>query len=411
MSRLHLLTATVLGFSAVACGSSDNDGGNEGAGGGDSGAMPGIGDTGYPYCNEDSPAGEPCEDSWGAVMCPTETDYPGNAFALCNQGEEKGLYLHYGPRDYDDPDNVEHFLLPAGGEIENCTYAITPNETAVYVKSYRGRMRPNSHHLILRTDDAAPWVENDIPQDCDFTQLVGGRWLVGSQDPQIDIAVGGGLLGSARGDTVPEPGDPDYQLGQRIDPHTKVQIDMHYTNPTNETILREAWVWFDYVDEAHVDNLVDMITFFQGSIDVQPQQSFTTQRAACVAPTDRYVGLITGHAHGALTRFSVWHQPTGGAQSLVYETYDWEEPGNLFYRDGLQNPVANPQALTHGGSSGYLFVKAGEALTFECEYFNTTDAPLSLGEKAGDEMCNVFGMYYPTDGNIWNCVCLDQNCF
>jgi hypothetical protein len=317
--------------------------------------------------------------------------------------------FHYGPNDTDDPENVAHVTLPPGGEDENCTYAFSRNDTDKFVKSYRGRMRPNSHHMILRTDDTATFEATDTPQPCDFTQFVDGRWLVGSQDPQIDIAVGGGVLGTAAGDTVPEPGDPDYHLGQRIVAHTPVQIDLHYTNPTDETLLREAWVWFDYVEEKDVDDLVDMITFFQGEIDIPPNGSFTTQRGQCVAPTDRYVGLLTGHAHGTLSRFSVWHN-TGTDENLVYETYDWADPGNLYYRDGLQNPEPNPTSFAHGGSSGYHFVKAGESISVECEYKNPTSSAIGLGETTKDEMCNVFGMYYPTDGNVWNCVCLG-GCF
>lgn len=358
-----------------------------------------------PACSPDSPPGEPCVDALGAVQCPVDSGYPGDGLALCDQGSEAGMLLHYGPSDYDDPDQVESFLLPAGGEDENCTFVRTPNTDDRLVKGYRGRMRPNSHHLIVTIRPEDGFVESDEPHRCNLADVVNAEWFVGSQDPQIDVIVGGG------GDSKPEPGDPDYGLGQSVPAGTPLQIDSHYTNPTDATLLREVWMWFDYAEPSEVETLVDMITFYQGRIDVPPQAAFTTSRSKCVAPSDRYVWLVTGHAHAAMTRFSVWHEDAAGSEELVYETYDWADPGNLIYRDGIDNPVPNADTGTFGGKSGYLLVREGESLSFECEYFNPGADRVTLGSTAEDEMCNVFGMYFPTDGDVWNCACLGERCF
>jgi hypothetical protein len=363
--------------------------------------------TGLPRCDEANPTGKPCVDPVGAKICPANTGYPGDDFALCQPDPDEGMLLHYGPKDYDDVDDVATYLIAPGVEDENCMFVHTPNAIDRHVTNYHGRMRPNSHHLIVTSLDADV-PDSTVPGPCALTDAVGARWLVGAQDPQIDVSIGG--LGKENGADVPKVGDPDYGLAQTIGANTPLRLDLHYINTDSETVLREAWVTFDYVEEKDVVNLVDMITFFQGVIDVPPQGAFTTAAGKCTAPTDRYLGLLTAHAHKALTRSTVWHEKLDGSRTKVYETFDWFEPGNLYYRDGVDNPIPNEAQKSMGGSSGFAEIKAGESLIFDCQYKNQTNDTLKLGETTNDEMCNIFGMYYPTDGNVWNCLCLGESC-
>lgn len=385
-------------------------GADAGNGGGQDNIDP---ETGLPLCPEDeSQRTERCVDEFGLEICPTDTGYPGDGLAVCTPDSSVGMVMHYGPKDYDNPDEIDKYLLPGGGEDENCTFIRTPNEQDVFVGNYNGRMRPQSHHLIVTTFPEDQFQENPEPGPCNLADSVGARWLVGSQDPQIDVTISGGEAGPDA--KMPEPGDPDYGLAQTVAAKTGTRVDMHYVNTTEDEILREAWVHFDYVASEDVENLVDMITFFQGTIKVPPHGTATTARARCVAPTDRYLGLITGHAHETMTRFSVWHEKMDGDQvvdeTLVYETFDWADPGNLFYSDRATNPQPNEAAGTFGGASGYQLIKAGDAISFECEYNNPNDHEVTLGATSKDEMCNVFGMYYPTDGDVWNCACAGDVC-
>ena len=264
-------------------------------------------------------------------------------------------------------------------------------------------MRPNSHHLIVTTL-ATDVPDSDGPITLQIGEQVGTRWLLGSQDPQIDVTVTGS-------GPAPEPGEPDYKLGQLLKANTPVRIDMHYINSTSQEILKEGWVFLEYVDQSEVETMVDMITFFQGEISVPPRGRSETKKAACVAPNRRNVGLITGHFHQNGTRFSVWKRDLAGVETLVYETYDWEDPGNLFYRPKSPNQPPDPVAGRHGGYSGFLTIEPGEALVYQCAFENPTDETIELGELGRDQMCNVFGMYYPSDGNVWDCACLGERCF
>jgi hypothetical protein len=352
--------------------------------------------------------GKPCVDAFGAPICPVVSGYEGDDLAMCEPASvEEGLLLHYGPKDYDDPKEVEKYLLPAYGEDENCVYVRTTNDEPVYINRYHGRMRPYSHHLIVTIlADPPADLEFGVPTSCNQGEAIGSRWLLGSQDPQIDLEIEGASPGS-------EPaveGDPEYGLGQVIQPNTVLRIDMHYVNTTDKELLREGWVYLKTVPKEDVVTRGDMLTFFQGNIQIPPNsKGVQTAVARCRAPSDRYVAMMTGHFHQNGTRFSVWHEKADGKQTLVYETSDWDIPGNAIYSKRIQNPAIGDGGIW-GASSGYLMVKQGEYLNFQCEYDNPTDQTVTLGELGKDQMCNVFGFYYPTDGDVWNCICVGPAC-
>lgn len=356
-------------------------------------------------CNKDST--ERCTDKFGLEVCPVDSGWDGDGLAPCTDNEDS-MILHYGPKSYDDPEEIAKYTLEAGGEDENCVFVESPNTEDVYLGHYHGRMRPGSHHLIVTIWDKLPdGVKLGEPTPCNQFEGVNTRWLLGSQDPQIDLARGGSALSPME----PEESDPDYKLGTRLPPKTYLRIDMHYLNPSDKPVLREGWVYLKLVPKEDVKTTVDMITFFQGEINVPPGATgVETKEAKCTAPTDRYVGLVTGHFHEFGTRFSVWHHSLDGKKKLVYETYDWENPGNAYYTRHTNNPEVDKEANQWGASSGYLHVKKGESLSFQCEFDNPSETAVTLGETGKDQMCNVFGMYYPSDGDNWNCICLGANC-
>jgi hypothetical protein len=118
-----------------------------------------------------------------------------------------------------------------------------------------------------------------------------------------------------------------------------------------------------------------------------------------------YLNVLTGHAHQRMQRLSVWHERLDGSQELVYETRDWLEPGNALFRRRVQNPPLPIAAndTRWGATSGYLQIMPGEAISFECEFQNDLPQVVTIGETSKDEMCNVFGDYFPSVGGMWNC--------
>lgn len=350
-----------------------------------------------------------CTDQFGAPLCPVHSGYDGDDLAVCQPKDlTEGILLHYGPKDYNNPEEINKYKLAAYGENENCVYVRTTNTEPVWIDTFHGRMRPESHHLIVTI--APSWPEGVVegePVDCDQSEAFGSRWLLGSQDDQIDLEVQGQLPGSL----AAKPGDPEYGAGQVVQPNSILRIDMHYVNGTDKDILREGWVYLKAVPAADVVTPVDMITFFQGSISVPPNSKGTvTARGRCEVPSDRYVGMVTGHFHKNGTRFSVWYEPAGGTPTLIYQTRDWDTPGNAWFTPRITNPVIDDNNIW-GAASGYIHVKPGDYISFECEFDNPTSTPVSFGELGRDQMCNVFGVYYPSNGDVWNCGCAGTLCF
>ncbi|HEX5659846.1 MAG TPA: hypothetical protein VFX59_21775 [Polyangiales bacterium] len=355
-----------------------------------------------------------CVDSRGAALCPVNTGFPGDNIALCSPAsEQEGMLLRYGPQSVNGaPPTAEElakYTIAPGAEVEDCVYVRTTNLQDMYVNAYHGRMRPLSHHLIVTMvpEERAAGLEMGKLVDCDQSEALGDTWLLGSQDPQIDISVEGG----SAGEKSAKEGDPEYGAGQLIKANQVLRINMHYINTSAAPILKEAWVYLKAVPKESVKKLVDMITFFQGSIYVPPGATgVTTTRAGCAAPTDRYVNLVTGHFHEHGTRFTVWHEKLDGSSEMVYDTTDWDVPGNAFYTYRVKNPALDSMDTVWHAKSGYLFVKQGEKLTFQCEYSNPSSTPVRFGELGKDQMCNIFGLYYPTDGGPWSCACAGTIC-
>jgi hypothetical protein len=397
------LVALCVSAFAVACGG-DKAAVTTGAdtnGDGDSGAA--IGQDGLPLCGTD-PAKQPdkCVDDQGAVRCKSNSGYPGDELALCAPDPEKGQLIHFGPSDYTNPDELAKYMLKAGDEQEFCLRVNTTNTDAKYFAAYHGRMRPHSHHLIVTMPNVHT-ADETTPKICS-PQIID-RWLFGAQTPQIDVEH---LSGAA----TPDPSDPDYGLAHDIPAQQTLMMDLHYVNVTESDLLREAWATLDYVKPEDVKTKVDLIGFYNPHISIPPMGHFTTPRQTCSLPTDAsgtqlpvYLGLTTGHAHRRLQRLSLYHNKPDGSVDLIYETKQWSEPGQAEFVKGVTNPPLPVGGAGWGAVSGYLQVLPGETVSLECEYQNDLNTTVTFGDTTKDEMCNVFGFYYPsTDGKMWNCL-------
>jgi hypothetical protein len=327
-----------------------------------------------------------------------KTGYPGDELALCAPDAADGMLIHMGPSDYSDPTAMAPYILAAGGEEEFCIHVNTTNTEQKFYEAYHGRMRPLSHHWIV-TMPTKPTADEQTPTLCG-PQIID-RWLFGSQKPQMDVERVGG------GDGLAKPGDPDYGAAHDIPPLQTMLMDLHYVNTTQEPILREAWAVLNYVDPADVKVHVDLITFNNVAINIPAMAHAATPKIVCNAPSTTdpvYLGLATAHAHQRLQKASVWHEKADGTEELVYQSDNWHEQGEAYFRDGVQNPALPVTgSATWGAMSGYLKVLPGESLSFQCEYQNDQTHTVTFGDTTKDEMCELFGFYYPTTGKMWTC--------
>jgi hypothetical protein len=307
----------------------------------------------------------------------TQFDGDENCVGIPEPG--KGIQLHAGPSNYDDELEVAPFLIQPGQEKVECYTMQAPNtETYPYFEQ-QNRMRPGSHHMIIRVvDDSAPlgWGP------CGNVLLAKGG-IPGSQTQVRDIP---GVK------IAPE----NKGLGRTLPPNAKVQFEFHFVNNqrgASKPLLREAWVNLLYKDPATITEPLRGVAMIGGLGIHVPPRSEQTVYHSCNVTGDARVFDLFGHFHAHTERFSAW-RTRDGQRELIYESYNWAEPADLVYDTVNKNPAPDAEANSDGGWSGTLEFKAGDQIEWECNVKNKLDTPLNFANEAYTaEMCILFGGY------------------
>lgn len=306
------------------------------------------------------------KDPYATAPCEIDSGYPGDEICIGAPPADKGFQLHWGPKDYDDTDEVAEYLLDPGAETNIFVNAVSGNEMDVYFYKRQYRMRQGSHHLIvsdLGTSSGIPGM---------------GRRLGGSQNPIKD---------NPTGDTPPE----NEGVGMPLSAHAELNLNLHHYNGTEETILREAWVNFWYVDPDTVTKEANEM-FLMATHGNIPANAHVTVTGERTVNADGRILTTYGHRHSNNVRFTAYRH-RGDEKLLIYEDFDWEEPAVLEYNSLTANPAPNKEAGAEGGYSGILDVKAGDKLSWECEIQNKSGEEIifNQNEAITSEMCILVG--------------------
>ena len=241
--------------------------------GSESAIAPGAGNSG----TDTGPGSAP-----GAMPCDIHTGYDGDEYCILPPDPSIGFQLHYGPKRYDDPEEVKKYLLMPGEETTDCVYMKTPNDVEIFHSEYHGRMRPGSHHLIVYTKSSeAP--DSTEPQSC--TTGVDTAMILGYK-PKIDI------------DRNQNPAPENDGMAQKLGPRAQAVVQLHYINTTSQPILREAWANVVYRDPTTVKIFADPIFFIAGLGANIPPGATKVTKGQAVASQDVRLVAATGHYHG-----------------------------------------------------------------------------------------------------------------
>lgn len=407
MKLLRFCAATLISSLAFACGSSSDDGGSNNqnidpnddpmATGGSGGEVGGGGGEGGapPVDLECDPDGDiPCIEGIAEPCANYDTGYDGDEFCRAEPDPSIGMQTHVGPDDYDNPDEVEPYLIYAGEETNWAEEVQSKNTEIVYTRGYRSYMRPGSHHFIMfgseRASTGGGIIENG--SGTESAVGIGGRFLGGATRAIQNIDTKG---------TYPE----DTGIGTEVAPGQWVAMNLHFINTTDHALLQEIWVNFILIDEAEVTQYVKPITWYGGlAMNVAPGEHVVLQNApgTCTTPSDLRIGLMTAHAHASTLRVTTrMNQDT-----ILFEDYDWHEPTEWRYRRDVTNPVPDAATATSGGLSGLVNATPADSFTWECEVQNETAGFLQFGNQVyTGEMCNVFGYFITPDRNAGNWAC------
>ena len=401
MSARNLVpTAILIATSALttACGGSDESPGNPASGGsaGSSGGSGGAGATGASGGASGGAAGAGGGGAvdWGdaALPCNIKSGYPGDELCILPPPADKGFQMHYGPSNYDDPAEVAKYTLAPGGETTDCIFMDLPNDQEVYFNEYHGRMRPNSHHMLLYVEDGDK-PNSTEPGPCN--QGTSTRNIFGAQEMVTDVKGGESK--------APE----NVGLAVMLKPHLQGVVQVHFVNTSaTETILRETWANVVYIDKSEVKQLGDPIFFIGGAFTTIPAHSDHVTVAHATVPSmagAEGIRLVigTGHYHAHTIRFSAW-KTVGGVKESLFEDYDWHDPALMRFDSVKKNDTPDAEAGVAGGYSGIVQLYPGDRIDWECEVHNDSDIPLSFGNAVYEaEMCNMFGLYAPSFGDAW----------
>lgn len=309
-----------------------------------------------------------------ANPCGLDTGYDGDERCILPPDPAEGFQLHVGPVDHDDTEEIAKFLLDPNEETTECYYVKTANTEDVFYQRRSYRMRPGSHHLILKKSDTA---RDDGWGEC---------------PPGLGAAIGGtqrAVVDYPDGDLAPE----DVGLASTIGANTQVAAELHFYNTSETPILREIWANFYYMAEADVKEKLYGVALIGGlGMAIEPGK---VENVTNSCPNDlegRRIVSLQGHAHAHTTRFSVWKHHGTDPRELVYEMFDWADPASLQYNSVVKNPASDPAAATAGGHTGQLFLAAGDQLEWECEVDNDSSVTLTFANEVNTaEMCNLFG--------------------
>jgi hypothetical protein len=335
LGTLGLLAGLTSATVTVACDSPDGSGDpteQPGSGAGGSGGEP------------NNPGTEPG----------TEPDVEACTGAACLEPPAEGFQLRSTP-----------VTIAAGQDVEYCEVVRVPGEAGqtYYINKYEGALAEGSHHLILEA--AVPGTQTEAKMAAVEGMRTTCVGPVGYGRETVSI---GGQQSTYRVDALPEGVGQIYRAGQMI------VLNYHYVNTTDAEIEARATVNFYAVDPDSVQRLADSFAFLNFGIETPPGQTMTFS-TDCRMSIDVMVSKVIRHTHQWGTDFNVYF--AGGARDgeLIFSSSHYEDTDYEF-----AEPVE---------------IRAGEGFAFDCTFVNTEAYPLRYGFTGSDEMCNLFGTWWP----------------
>ncbi len=321
-------------------------------------------------CVASASARVPCHDD--PDPCGIDSGFDGDEFCLPPPPPELGVQIHLGPKDYNNPTEVNSYLLGAGEEVNVYGVADIPLLEDRFYNFVQLRMRPSSHHLINRviTKQATEGFIGGF--DCPGQVLNG--YFVGSQTPVRDDP--------AHGVVAPE----NEGLGRVISGNSSLCINQHAYNFTEGPLLREVWINVYFMDPSEVTQEENRIVVNANVGTIPPGAQRELTASSTVRGAGRIINLY-GHRHAWTDRFAVWHN-----DRLIYDSWDWVESVVYDFNSVTENPPINPDGGSDGAVSGVLEVQNGDEIRILCDVNNQSENTLTFSNEAyTGEMCILFG--------------------
>ena len=264
---------------------------------------------------------------------------------------------------------IESFLIQPNFERELFVLRELKNPAPIYVSRIETRMRANSHHLLLYT------FQNNTP-----ASIIPPANLVRdirNPDGSLNFVnmLPMGYHSFFAGSMTPEGGYAfPAGVALQLPANTKLDLNAHYANSSTSSIVGEAYVNLHTIPVLQVTQIARTLNLANTTIPLPPMQRTTHSKTFLFSTTTRIL-MLTSHTHQLGERFVI--RIKGGARDgeVVYTNTEWAHPAIVTF----DQPI---------------ILQAGEGLTSEITYNNTTSSLVSFGLTSLDEMGIIFGYYY-----------------
>ena len=261
---------------------------------------------------------------------------------------------------------LDPFPITPSFEREFFQRKLVGNTQDQYVNRVQVLMRPGSHHFILYDfSDKSKLPALNAIRDIRNPDGTSNITTFISMQNHVFWA---GTQTQAHDYTLPQGAALLLPAGASFD------LNSHYVNKTTEVTTGEVHVNLYTVPKSQVAHVVNALNLANEGFTLPPgQKTVATKSFIFKKPTT--VLMLTSHTHKLAEKFVI--KIKGGKRDgeVVYESTDWEHP--------LIKNLATP-----------LVLQAGEGLTSEITYNNTTSRTVRFGLLSEDEMGIIFGYYY-----------------
>lgn len=277
------------------------------------------------------------------------------------------------PRDGFGKQITLETTLAANFETERCAFWRAPAEGMNIVRE-EINYTPGSHHAVLwmtayqavPTKDLAG-TDVDTSKTFDCGGGVFGVWNVTGM-----VAVHQTATGPSTVDGLP-PG-----TALKVPGNALLLVNIHYLNASPKPIDTKLAMNLHTIPDAEVKQEAGILFLYNPFINV-PAMGTATARMQCPVNSDLTLVNTQSHMHARGVGYVAnVLDPVNKTSREVYSGTEWAE---------VVARKLEPAAV----------VKAGNVFDFKCSYQNNSTRAVNQGFTTNDEMCVLWGLYYPRD--------------
>jgi hypothetical protein len=299
--------------------------------------------------------------------CALDTPFPGDDACIPPPKQGEGIQIHFGPSRYDDPAELEPWLLNPGDEVVDCKTYQMP-EGGFPFAEWELSARPGQHHsvhVLNKSED-----RYDICFSSNRPSTVPDLLVSSSPRPRR-VAV------------APE----NAAIARNIPDHAPAIAWVHSFNFTDGPLLSELWLNLYVPRETPVVYDVPFHLGQDGEIVSDPNAGDVARFSCPIAATEdgRLLSLTALTLPSTRSFEARLRREDGDALELLraggVTAEDFEGPTTLRYDSVTVNPMPSP--MQAGGFSGQVELLPGDVLEWECRIDRSTASPGHMCELAG----------------------------